>query len=103
MIARAAVYVSADTGLLHLAYALGVPAVHLFGPGVLAKWGPPGKRYVSVREPVPCSPCTTYGYTPPCCQGMACMLGIEAGRVLAAARERLAARDGAARGEGGAA
>ena len=104
VIARAAVYVSADTGLLHLAYALGVPSVHLFGPGVLAKWGPPGKRYVSVREPTPCSPCTTYGYTPPCCQGMACMLGIAPERVLAAARARLAAgKDGAAADEGGAA
>lgn len=74
--ASVAVYVSADTGVLHLAYAVGAPSVHLFGPGVLTKWGPPGRRFTTIDAHVPCSPCTIYGYTPPCCQGMICMLGI---------------------------
>lgn len=76
VIARSAVYVSADTGPLHLAYAVGVPTVHLFGAGVLQKWGPPGRKFRSLAAAVPCSPCTVYGYTPPCVQGLACMLGI---------------------------
>ncbi len=82
VVSRASVFVSADTGLLHLAYAVGTPTVHLFGPGVLSKWGPPGRRFTTVAAQVPCSPCTIYGYTPPCCQGMICMLRIEADRVL---------------------
>jgi ADP-heptose:LPS heptosyltransferase len=73
VIARATLYVSADTGPLHLAYGVGVPTVHLFGPGELVKWAPAGRRYRTVRKAVPCSPCTRYGHTPPCCHGVRCM------------------------------
>ncbi len=99
VVAEVAVYISADTGLLHLAYAVGTPTVHLFGPGVLAKWGPPGSRYRSVRWDVPCSPCTTYGYTPPCAQGLVCMLGIQPEQVIAEAGRSLAERAGASGAE----
>ena len=92
VVAAVDVYVSADTGVLHLAYGVGTPTVHLFGPGVLSKWGPPGRRFRTVRAAgVPCSPCTRYGYTPPCAQGLACMLRIEPAMVLEAVREQLAA------------
>lgn len=84
IVERVAVYVSADTGILHVAYGVGTPTVHLFGPGVLEKWGPPGQRFASVRHETRCSPCTTYGYTPPCCQAMVCMLGITPERVTEA-------------------
>jgi ADP-heptose:LPS heptosyltransferase len=91
VVASCNVYISADSGVLHLAYGVGTPTVHLFGPGVLSKWGPPGKRFRSIAADVPCSPCTTYGYTPPCCQGVICMLRITPEQVLAAALEQLAA------------
>jgi len=92
VVAEVDVYVSADTGILHLAYGVGTRTVHLFGPGVLSKWGPPGRRFRVVRaEGVPCSPCTRYGYTPPCAQGLACMDRITPEMVLAAVREQLAA------------
>ncbi len=98
VVAEVDVYVSADTGVLHLAYGVGTRTVHLFGPGVLSKWGPPGRRFRVVRaDGVPCSPCTRYGYTPPCAQGLACMDRITPGMVLGAVREQLAA----AREEGG--
>jgi len=102
VVAEVAVYVSADTGLLHLAYAVGTPTVHLFGPGVLSKWGPPGSRFRSVRHDVPCSPCTTYGYTPPCAQGLVCMLGIEPRHVIEEAARSLEEHTGPARAETGA-
>ncbi len=87
VIAQTSVYVSADTGPLHLAYAVGIPTVHLFGAGVLQKWGPPGRRFRSIAAAVPCSPCTVYGYTPPCVQGLACMLRITAADVREAVLE----------------
>lgn len=90
VVARCRAYVSADTGLLHLAYGVGTPTVHLFGPGVLSKWGPPGRRYHTVAHATECSPCTSYGYTPPCCQGMRCMLGITPEQVFAALEGELA-------------
>lgn len=89
VVSRVSVYVSADTGVLHLAFAAGTPTVHLFGPGVLSKWGPPGHRFRSVEFPTPCSPCTRYGYTPPCCQGTACMLGITPRQVGQAVADQL--------------
>ncbi len=92
VVAEVDVYVSADTGVLHLAYGVGTRTVHLFGPGVLSKWGPPGRRFRVVRaKDVTCSPCTRYGYTPPCAQGLACMDRITPEMVLAAVREQLAA------------
>ncbi len=90
VVARCQAYVSADTGLLHLAYGVGTPTVHLFGPGVLSKWGPPGRRYHNVAYATECSPCTSYGYTPPCCQGLRCMLGITPEQVYAALEGELA-------------
>lgn len=83
------VYVSADSGVLHLAYGVGTPTVHLFGPGVLSKWGPQGRRFVTIRADAPCSPCTRFGYTPPCNQGMICMQRITAAEVARAVRAQL--------------
>lgn len=89
VVARVSVYVSADSGVLHLAYGVGTPTVHLFGPGVLSKWGPPGRKFITVSNPVECSPCTRYGYTPPCCQGLTCMMGIAPEDVFKATMDQL--------------
>lgn len=40
-----------DTGVMHIAGALGVPTVALFGPTDPARWKPPGERMVVVRSP----------------------------------------------------
>lgn len=94
VVSRVDAYVSADSGVLHLAYGVGTPTVHLFGPGVLAKWGPPGQRFLTVKTSLPCSPCTHYGYTPPCNQGMLCMKGITPEMVFGTVQAQL--RSGAA-------
>jgi heptosyltransferase-2 len=51
-----AVLVSGDTGVAHLAAALGTPVVALFGPTDPALTAPLGGVAV-VRHPVPCAPC----------------------------------------------
>jgi heptosyltransferase I len=48
---RAALFVGGDTGPLHLASALGTPAVAIFGPTDPARNGPYGGRYVVLRSP----------------------------------------------------
>ena len=64
VIARCALLVSADSGVLHLAVGLGVPTVSLFGPGIEAKWGPKGEGDVVINRRLVCSPCTRFGTTP---------------------------------------
>jgi len=44
LVAGAARVVSSDTGLAHLAVALGTPSVPVFGPVPPARWGPPPDR-----------------------------------------------------------
>jgi ADP-heptose:LPS heptosyltransferase len=44
IVAEAAVVVCGDTGVAHMATALGTPSVVLFGPTSPARWGPPGER-----------------------------------------------------------
>lgn len=92
VIALADLYISSDTGPLHIAYGVGTPTVHLFGSGILEKWAPPGSRYRAVHKALPCSPCTRYGYTPPCPYGVECMKRIEVSDVIARVTEALAER-----------
>ena len=49
MLAGSAAVVSVNTGVMHLAAALGVPTVSLDGPTAPQRWGPIGPRTVSVR------------------------------------------------------
>ena len=51
LIARAAVFVSGDTGPLHLSLALGTPAVGLFGPVPAERNGPRGRGYRTLQAP----------------------------------------------------
>lgn len=89
LVQHADLYVSADTGPLHIAFGVGTPTVHMFGSGIIEKWAPPGKKYVVVNKHLPCSPCTRYGYTPPCPYNAACMDAITVEDVQAAIQEVL--------------
>jgi ADP-heptose:LPS heptosyltransferase len=59
VIAQCRVFVSNDAGPMHIAAALGVPTIGLFGPGEEYIWfpysGEDGHR--SLRKDVPCHPC----------------------------------------------
>ncbi len=59
LVARTDVFVSIDTGTMHLAAALGVPTVALFGPTDPEHHGPYGRRETTrvVRSGIACSPC----------------------------------------------
>jgi ADP-heptose:LPS heptosyltransferase len=66
VLAASTLLLSGDSGLLHIAVALDVPTVSLFGPGIKAKWGPQGEGDLVLDRRLPCSPCTLFGTTPPC-------------------------------------
>jgi len=89
VIERAATVVSGDSGVLHLAVGLGRPTVSLFGPGIAAKWGPRGAGHTVLNRHLSCSPCTRFGSTPKCPQGVRCLQEITADEVAAAAVQLL--------------
>ncbi len=51
------VFLTNDSGAMHIASALGVPTVAVFGATDHVATGPAGERSRIVREPVECSPC----------------------------------------------
>jgi lipopolysaccharide heptosyltransferase II len=73
IISRMNLFVSGDTGLMHLAYGVGTPTVSLFGAGIQEKWAPPGVNHLTINKHVTCSPCTKFGYTPSCPYGVRCL------------------------------
>lgn len=82
VIDHSALLVSGDSGVLHIAVGLGKPTVSLFGPGRVKKWAPRGERHTVINKGLPCSPCTTYGTTPPCPSNAKCMGDITADEVF---------------------
>jgi ADP-heptose:LPS heptosyltransferase len=90
LLAGARLFVSGNTGPMHLAAAVGTPTVSLFSPlrsGAPRRWGPVGNRSaVLVPEGRACDRCTRER-----CPDFNCMEAITVEEVLAAAR-RLAAR-----------
>lgn len=82
VLARSTLLVSGDSGLLHIAVGLGVPTVSLFGPGRALKWAPKGNQHTVINKNLPCSPCTSFGTTPPCPYNARCMQEITVDEVV---------------------
>ena len=57
VLSRLSLLVTNDSGPMHVAAALGVPVVAVFGPTDPRETGPVGDGHRIVREPVHCSPC----------------------------------------------
>ena len=57
VIARCSLYVGNDSGMSHIAAALGVPTATVFGPSSVNQWSPRGNTVLVLRHQVPCSPC----------------------------------------------
>lgn len=83
--AACAVFLTNDSGPMHIAAALGVPTVAVFGSTDPWATGPKGRRTRIVREPLDCSPCKMRE----CPIDHRCMTRIPAGVVAHAALELL--------------
>ena len=58
LIANCSLFISVDSGPMHLAAALGIPLVGLFsGTNRMNVWKPLGQRQVLLQKEVPCAPC----------------------------------------------
>jgi heptosyltransferase-2 len=94
-IARLGLLVAGDSGPVHLADALGVPVVALFGPTSSKRWGPRVGPHRVVSLELVCSPCTNHGGARCPIGTHACLAHLEARAVVGAAEELLAGRGAA--------
>jgi heptosyltransferase II len=78
-------YLTNDSGAMHIASALGVPTIAVYGPTNELATGPPGPRSAVVREPVECMRCMHRD----CPIDHRCMTRVSANRVADAALELL--------------
>ncbi|MEJ2725923.1 MAG: lipopolysaccharide heptosyltransferase II [Deltaproteobacteria bacterium] len=79
LIERCRFFVCNDSGLMHVAGALNVPTVAIFGSTDPVATGPRGEYTRIVRHPMDCSPCLK----PQCDFGYPCLLAIEPQEVWA--------------------
>lgn len=84
-----ALLISGDSGIMHIAYGLGVKTLALFGPGIEKKWAPRVSNSVIINKRLECSPCTRFGYTPKCNKDAECMKLITVDEVFKKATELL--------------
>ena len=85
----ARLYVGNDSGLLHLAAALDVPTVSIWGPTSPAKWGPRGARHLQIRKIERCENCIYWDYRESCRHNHVCMEAVTSSNVIDAIRKIL--------------
>ena len=104
LLSRARLYIGPDTALTHLAAALGVATVALYGPTDPVKWGPWPKNYTGIGNPwrrlgsqsvervrliqgqMPCVPCRQEGCDRHIDSHSDCLMALPATRVIAAVK-----------------
>jgi heptosyltransferase-3 len=102
LISRAVVFVGPDTALTHMAAALGIPTIAIYGPTNPVKWGPWPGEYTSTANPwkrlgsqtvgnvtllqgnAPCAPCHEEGCERNVQSFSDCLLQLPAEAVIAA-------------------
>jgi len=96
VLSRLDLYVTGDTGPMHLAAAMGTPVVGVFGLSEPARYAPLVARRRIVRIDLPCSPCNRVRLPPERCRGHVpdCLEGISAAMVSRAGLELLAEGQG---------
>jgi lipopolysaccharide heptosyltransferase II len=88
MTAACRMFLTNDSGAMHIASAAGVPSVTIFGPTDEAGTGPLGAQALVVREPVDCAPCLLRE----CPIDHRCMTRVSTDRVVSAAESLLKVR-----------
>jgi len=89
LLEKSKLLISNDSGPVHIAVALGVPVVAIFGrnqPGLSSKrWGPIGKNDIVLHKDVGCIECLAHN----CALGFKCLTAIEPNKVVEAAGKLL--------------
>lgn len=88
---RLTLFITGDTGPMHLAAAVDTPVLAVFGPSLPTRYAPLSARSRIVRIDISCSPCNLMRQPPARCLGRVpdCLAGISSDVVLRAALEML--------------
>jgi lipopolysaccharide heptosyltransferase II len=88
---RLTLFITGDTGPMHLAAAVGTPVLAIFGPSLPSRYAPLSPRSRIVRIDIHCSPCNLMRQPPKRCVGHVpdCLAGITSADVLRTANEML--------------
>jgi len=54
-------FIGVDSAGIHIAAAVGIPTVGIFGPSSISDWAPRGPRHIMVYKDLPCLPCRNKG------------------------------------------
>ncbi len=85
LVKRCSVFVTNDSGPMHIAAALNVPVVALFGSTNPDATGPWGSGHIIIKKELPCSPC----FKKVCSEGYRCMDLITVDEVLESVKLKL--------------
>jgi len=87
LLRRLQLFITNDSGPMHLAAAVGTPVIALFGPTDPARTGPYGVGHTILRSGIPCSPC----FSRRCMNAviMECMIAIHPQQVMESATKLL--------------
>jgi lipopolysaccharide heptosyltransferase II len=88
---RLTLFITGDTGPMHLAAAVGTPVLAIFGPSLPTRYAPLSSRSRVVRIDIHCSPCNLLRQPPARCLNRVpdCLSGIATADVVRAANEML--------------
>lgn len=93
VIGRCDLFISNDSGLMHIATAMGVPTIGVFGPTDPRRTSPWGEKNTIVAKDMPCIPCYKYPFFSTNsrieCQRMDCLKTISVEDILLAVRKQL--------------
>ncbi|MBL7085213.1 MAG: lipopolysaccharide heptosyltransferase II [Candidatus Omnitrophica bacterium] len=89
LLRRCCLFISNDSGPVHIATALGVPVVAIFGRAQAGlsprRWGPTGENNIVLHKDVGCKQCLAHN----CQKDFACLKAVSLEEVLSAARQLL--------------
>ena len=89
MIEKCSLFLSNDTGPMHISVAVKTPTIGLFGPGNHVKFQPIGEKHTLIRRYIHCSPCKQFTGK---CKDNICMKAITVDEVWEAVSGRLSAK-----------
>ena len=89
MIEKCSLFLSNDTGPMHISVAVKTPTIGLFGPGNHIGFQPIGEKHTLIRRDMPCSPCKRFTGK---CKDNICMKAITVDEVWEAVSGRLSTK-----------